>query len=98
MNAHHIKDDEYCVYYNMIHYLRNNNVRRIGVNECMPHCVNEHGENICAYLDKEWGCPFRCGNSLMNCSLDNDRAQTILDNLEHDGIVVKKSEKYELVI
>lgn len=96
--AHYINDVEYCVYYNMVHYLRNNNVRRIGVDECMPLCGDERGEKTCAHLDKEWRCPFRCGISSENCSLVKEKAQVVLYNLEKDGIVVKNGEKYELVI
>ena len=85
----HIKNDECCIYYQTLKYLKTHKSQWFSEEEIMPDLGEE---KICIHLDKKWGCKFRCGNVCENCNIYIEDVKEVLDTFCQDAVMVKNNE------
>ena len=83
-NLRRIKDDECCVYFRTIQYLKNHPGPWFSAEQVMP-CMDS--EAVCINLDKNWQCKFRCGECRENCSIRLKDVKDILDSFCRDNVM-----------
>lgn len=83
-NVRRIKDNECCVYFQAIDYLKSHSVKWFSVQQVMP---NTNGDGICVNLDKNWKCKFRCREHTAECNIQLDDVKKILDNFCTDDVM-----------
>lgn len=83
-NVRKIKDNECCVYFQVIDYLKNHSDKWFSAQQVMP---DTSGEGICVNLDKNWKCKFRCGEHTEECSIQLDDVKKILDTFCTDDVM-----------
>lgn len=83
-NTYKIQNMEYCVYCQMLNYIEAHNTKWISPANAMPDCTHE---NICLYLDNDWGCPFRCGCAHENCKIKLADVETIMRTLCDNNVI-----------
>lgn len=92
-NIRHIKNDECCIYYQTLKYLKTHKSQWFSEEEIMPDLGEE---KICIHLDKKWECKFRCGDVCENCNLHVEDVKEVLDTFCRDAVMVMndKGTKY----
>lgn len=83
-NVRRIKDNECCVYFNAIDYVKKHSDRWFSVQQVMP---NTGDDNICVNLDKDWKCKFKCGERKEECGIQEDAVRKILDTFCADDVL-----------
>lgn len=85
-NLRRIKENECCVYYNALYYLKTHPNRWFSVDNILPQ-IGE--EATCVNLDKNWKCKFRHGDHNEKCKIDLQSAKEILDTFCIDNVMEK---------
>lgn len=83
-NVRRIKDNECCVYFQAIDYLKSHSDKWFSAQQVMP---NTNGGGTCVNLDKNWKCMFRCGEHSEECSIQLDDVRKILDTFCKDDVM-----------
>lgn len=89
-NLRRIKDNECCVYFNALYYLKIHSNSWFSAEQVMP---NIDKENTCTNLDKNWKCRFRCGEHSENCKIYLDDVKHILHTFCDDNIMVSNEDE-----
>lgn len=89
-NLRHIKDNECCVYFQTLQYLRNHSGKWFSVREVIPEIGNE---SVCINLDKEWQCGFRCGEEKQKCNIQYSDVKNILETFCADNVMELNEER-----
>lgn len=83
-NLRRIKDNECCVYFHALYYLKTHSNRWFSAEQIMPH-IDE--EATCVNLDKNWKCKFRCGEHSKKCKIHLHDVKDILDTFCIDNVM-----------
>lgn len=89
-NVRYIKDNECCIYYQTLKYLKTHKSQWFSEDEIMPDFGND---KICIHLDKKWECHFRCKDSGVNCNLCIGDVKKVLDTFCDDSVMVMNYER-----
>lgn len=83
-NVRRIKDNECCVYFQAIDYLKSHSDKWFSAQQVMPIT---NGGGTCVNLDKNWKCMFRCGEHTEECNIQLDDVRKILDTFCKDDVM-----------
>lgn len=87
-NVRRIKDNECCVYFQILQYLRKHSAKWFSVEHVIPDIGNEC---ICINLDKEWRCKFRCNEQ--HCNIQSEDVKDILQKFCDDNVMEMNEER-----
>ena len=83
-NTRRIKDNECCVYFNILQNLKMNSGQWFTLEQAMPNI----GETLeCVNLDKNWKCPFKLHENNEKCQIQLSDVKNILSTFCNDGIM-----------
>lgn len=89
-NLRRVKDNECCVYFQALQYLKTHSGRWFSVEQVAPHIGNDA---TCINLDKKWNCRFRCGENNEHCNIQLSDVKNILDTFCADSVMELNEEK-----
>lgn len=87
-NLRRVKDNECCVYFQILQYLRKHSSKWFSVEDVTPKIGNE---SICFNLDKKWQCKFRCNGQ--NCNIQSNNVKDILGKFCDDNVMEMNEER-----
>lgn len=87
-NLRRVKDNECCVYFQILQYLKKNSSKWFSVEDVTPEIGNEA---ICINLDKKWRCKFRCNRQ--NCNIQPNDVKKILEEFCADNVMEMNEER-----
>lgn len=87
-NARRIKDNECCVYFQILQYLKKHSSKWFSVENATPKSGNEP---VCFHLDKKWQCKFRPDGQ--NCNIQPDDVKDILKKFCDDNVMEPNEER-----
>lgn len=83
-NLRRVNDDECCVYFQTLQYLKTHSSRWFTVNQVTPPI----GENAtCINLDRKWKCKFRSHEDNEKCQIQSSDVKEILDTFCNDVVM-----------
>jgi|GEM_PF-1618494 len=83
-NLRKIKDNECCIYFQAIKYLKSHSSDWFSAQQVMP---DTNGGETCVNLDKNWQCRFGCGEHAEGCSIQLDDVAEILNVFCKDNVM-----------
>ncbi len=87
-NLRRIEDNECCVYFQILQYLRKHTSKWFSVEDVTPEIGNE---SICSNLDKKWQCKFRRNGE--NCNIQSNDVKDILGKFCDDNVMEMNEER-----
>lgn len=87
-NLRRVKDNECCVYFQTLQYLKKHSSKWFSVEDVTPEIGSE---SICINLDKKWQCKFR-GHG-QNCNIQPNDVKVILEGFCADNVMEMNEER-----
>lgn len=87
-NLRRVEDNECCVYFHTLQYLRKHSSKWFSVDDVTPEIGNEP---ICINLDKKWECKFRCNGQ--DCNIQPNDVKDILVKFCDDNVMEMNEER-----
>ena len=89
-NVRRIKDNECCVYFQAIYYLKSHSGKWFSAEQLMQTIIQE---DTCVNLDKNWKCKFRCGENKEGCNIQLENVKNILNTFCTDAVMEKNEDE-----
>lgn len=83
-NLRRVKENECCVYFQTLQYLKTHSSRWFSVDQVTP-CIGD--EAVCVNLDKKWKCKFRCHEDSEKCNIQLKDVKDILNTFCNDAVM-----------
>jgi hypothetical protein len=83
-NLRRVKDNECCVYFQALQYLKTHSNKWFSVEQVTPPLGDGA---VCINLDKNWKCKFRCGENRDKCKIQASDVKNILDTFCTDAVM-----------
>lgn len=86
-NVRRIKDNECCIYFQALKYLKNHSNCWFSIEDVIPDIGTEE---VCINLDKNWKCKFKCDES---CTIQKKDVKDILNVFCNDAVMEPNENK-----